>query len=682
MKTSSVIETLEPRIAPATVITFIDVDGDAVTLKIFTTSIVATSRTPAGLGEQLLLLDLSDPSNDGANVTTVVRKAPTGDGLVNIGRINGGANDLGRVMIKGDLGVIDCGDTDFSDPALKSLKVRSMGRFGTGTGAPDLQSDVSGAIRSFKIAGDFKDALVLVSASGASEKGTIGTLTIGGSMIGGATANSGFIQATGDIGSVKIKRDVVGGDPGLPNSGGILCGGAIKSLSIGGSLLEGASFSGNFAMGPTKIGGNLDGRLLNVGGPVTIGGTVTGVLNSNFDVVSIKIGGDLNSRAQFTGTVHTLTIGGSLRGEFSSLNGSLGTVKIRRDFVDGAIPGNLQGATIGAVTIGGSMIGSNIIAFTDIGPVRIAGDVVGVGSFSGSITTALGTGKITSVAIRGSLIGDGSQSGMIFTPGDLGPVKIGRDLIGVSIFGTDASVQKSGYIQADRIARVTIGGSIVTGIDSSTAGSLSENASIRVNDDIGPIIVKGSLIGHATADGSNVVCISARGQETLAPGVVKDVAIKSIKIGGRVERALILAGYTPVLQATNADAQIGPVSVGGDWIESDLIAGVVSTDANFGNGDDTKINTAGAKDDADNTGAISKIASLTIKGIAMGTGASNDARLFGIEAQRIGALKVGGRTIPLDAGASNDLFAGRHILGATRGTSDIDGFDFHAFEVA
>jgi hypothetical protein len=83
--------------------------------------------------------------------------------------------------------------------------------------------------------------------------------------------------------------------------------------------------------------------------------------------------------------------------------------------------------------------------------------------------------------------------------------------------------------------------------------------------------VKGSIVGTAGASGDvTPVVIYAPGGFPSAGG--NPLAIGSVTVGGRVERALILAGYqnpaslpmpaqigTPV----NPDAQIGHVTVGG-----------------------------------------------------------------------------------------------------------------------
>ncbi|HJZ90439.1 MAG TPA: hypothetical protein VKE40_06170, partial [Gemmataceae bacterium] len=103
----------------------------------------------------------------------------------------------------------------------------------------------------------------------------------------------------------------------------------------------------------------------------------------------------------------------------------------------------------------------------------------------------------------------------------------------------------------------------------------------------------------------------------------------------------------------NADAQIGAVTVGGDWVASTIVAGVMDGNNGFGNSRDTKIVGSGATDRPE---IVSKIASISIGGLALGTPNSvNAADSFGIEAQQIGALKVGGFAIPLNAGAANDL---------------------------
>jgi hypothetical protein len=57
----------------------------------------------------------------------------------------------------------------------------------------------------------------------------------------------------------------------------------------------------------------------------------------------------------------------------------------------------------------------------------------------------------------------------------------------------------------------------------------------------------------------------------------------------------------------------------------------------------------------DNAALISKIASTVIKGQAMGTVGGPFGDHYEFEAQQIGSFSVGGTTIPLTAGPSNDV---------------------------
>lgn len=75
---------------------------------------------------------------------------------------------------------------------------------------------------------------------------------------------------------------------------------------------------------------------------------------------------------------------------------------------------------------------------------------------------------------------------------------------------------------------------------------------------------------------------------------------------------------------------------------------------------------------------VSKIASLTIKGLAIGTLAANDTTVFGIEAQSLGSITMGSAQQLLQTGPSNDLFPLRASLGftlASDGTSDVRAFE-------
>ena len=102
----------------------------------------------------------------------------------------------------------------------------------------------------------------------------------------------------------------------------------------------------------------------------------------------------------------------------------------------------------------------------------------------------------------------------------------------------------------------------------------------------------------------------------------------------------------------NADAQIGPVIVGGDWIASSMAAGATAgADGFFGNNDDTKMSGVGVKDMPT---VSSKITSIVIGGQVLGSAAGGDH--YGFVAENIGSFKLKGgtTTYTLTAGNSND----------------------------
>jgi hypothetical protein len=199
--------------------------------------------------------------------------------------------------------------------------------------------------------------------------------------------------------------------------------------------------------------------------------------------------------------------------------------------------------------------------------------------------------------------------------------------------------------------------------------------SIHAIQDLGTIVVKGSLIGSAAVP----VLITASGQASaVGTSGATDVALKSLTIGGSVENARLLFGYDKNLQGTNADAQVGSVSVGGNWTASYLIASVNPSDGLVGNGNDFHDFTS---DDA----PISKIASIIIGGQVHAQFGSNNT--FGFAAEHIVAMKVGGVSVPLSPGARNDTFSPAFAdnkarpLGASLSSLTVDGFAMHVFEV-
>lgn len=730
---TQIIELLENRIAPASVLKFTDVDGDKVKIISSVGDLNAAGVATFDMtGHQLISLSLLDASFKGASIKTVVQKSADGDGLVNIGRIDALTNDLGKVVIKGDLGLIICGDGDAATgPGLKLLSVFSMGIYGTATqGGGSLGGVVEGSLGTLLIRGDMLGATMGARNFTDTSDGKIGKIVIGGS-VAAQGGTGGGIFATGDIGSLTIGGDLIGGDSG--SSGEISANGKVHSLKIAGSIIGGGGFFSGVInaseLGIAKIGGNLEGGTASASGAIisdkigklTIGGSVNGgrgdlsfisnmtpvqgQIISLGDVDSIKIAGDMVGRdgkasgtIQALGDVGSISIAGSLVGGKGDGSGkidvfgdltklTIGSAVVggngRQDdvVVDGLthegqvyIGGSLKSATIGGGVFGGNgagtgeirtggdmdflkidgnLVGSmglgsgQVAAGKEMGKLLINGDVIG-GSmlFAGYISVGAQTHSLT---IAGSLIGGSSNwSGNIQASGSIESLKIGGNIVGGNISGTQGDLDTTALIRANRIDSMLVGGSIIAGIDSSSAGQLLNNAGIRVTNDIEKLVIKGSIVGNQQPDGTTLVTISARGQAT--PGTTSDIAIGSLQVGGRVELANILAGFDqddPVTSGSNGNASIGTVKVGGNWIASNLTAGIQDGgDPGFGTEDDVIINIPpGAATDA----IIARIASIAIKGLVIGTPAT-DTTNFGFTAQQIGSFKSLGFTASLTSG--------------------------------
>jgi hypothetical protein len=146
------------------------------------------------------------------------------------------------------------------------------------------------------------------------------------------------------------------------------------------------------------------------------------------------------------------------------------------------------------------------------------------------------------------------------------------------------------------------------------------------------------------------VVIEAVGQANPVTGT--DVAIRSLTVLGTVDFADILGGYSNGLaNPQNADAQIGAVFVGGDWLGTNLVAGVApDTNSQFGTSGNTLIGDANQ-----NPATNSSISTVVIVGHVLSTGVSTDH--FGIMAQLVTAVTVGGTKIALTPGPDNDTSA-------------------------
>ncbi len=379
------VEPLEPRRLLATLatngksMTYTDVDFDTVTVA-FSKAVLTSSNVnnvfkfdsgnvngSNASRQQLELIDLQSASGaSGVNITITAKPgADGGDGLVNVGFIDGDGINLGAVSVHGDLGRILAGTGTSATLGLTSLSVLSMGRYGINTqqAGGSLDSVIQGELGKLTVTSDLVNEYINATGPGGNVLGRIGSVNIGGSVIGGSDNNSGSIQSQGTIGNVNIKGDLEGGQGN--ETGYILSQGTMGNVSIGGSLMGGnsGSHSGEIktnqgAAGAISIAQDLLGGSTTYSGQIDIEGKIT----------SVKIGGSM--------------VGGT----------------------------NGQSA--------------NIISNGNIGSITIGGNLQGDGNVSGAVLVQ--NGKLGSIRIGGSVTGNGYASGYIQTAFDLGSVQIGR----------------------------------------------------------------------------------------------------------------------------------------------------------------------------------------------------------------------------------------------------------------
>ena len=627
------IESLEPRIAPAAVFTYTDVDGDLVTVK---TSKGTNADLAAiiylraqGIGAFLEVLEFSDAAAtfDGTDLTVSAKPVNgQGDKLAKVKIIDatgtdgdGASLNLGTVRIAGDLGSIEVGKSA-ETIGVRSLAVQSLSE-------ESFVSVITGSLGALKVAQDVLGAEVVVT-------GKLGSVAIGGALAASPAGPGGLIQAA-QIGNVTIGKDLRGG--ASPGTGVVYSLGAMGNVKFGGSILgSSGKLSGSIlatTMGNVAIGAALEGG----------GGEFSGSINAA-TVGNISIALDLKGgTAPSSGSILISTKAGNITIGRDLIGGS----KARAGYVDAEKMGNL---TIGRELVGGGGTESGSVGGGVVGKVKVGGSVTGGGGqLSGGI--ALGT-AVASVTIGGDLVGgSGDNSGFVFLGGassKAGAVLVRGDLRGGSVAGNDSLVF-SGFIESNgHIASVTIGKSLIAGTDAST-GTLEASGFIRAGS-LGAVKIGAAILGNA----ENPAMIVAKGL-AVKPAKGQDLAMASIAVTGDVRFAKILAGFGTRFESgsdlevpANADASIGNVTVGGDWVASSLVAGAEDKGVP-GYGD------AEVRQSVGNTALIARIASIAINGFVQGT--TTDGDVFGFVAEHLVKFRILGReAFPLKPGPQNDQF--------------------------
>jgi hypothetical protein len=473
----------------------------------------------------------------------------------------------------------------------------------------NIQGGGGGASGFIRVNGRVQDVLVGGDVVGTAAGGSgqifipnrrVDTLTINGSLRGGGGNVSALVEVNAGVRHFKIGGDIVGGAG--QGSGQVYVPGRLDDVLLGGSIIGGTAVaSGQAAFGP-------------VNGSVTLVHNLDG---------SPGQGGQL----RLDGRVDSVAIGGAMiggPGEFSAL---LRVTRARKIEVDGDLKagdglGSAQiyvvGGVVDEVYLGGNLIGG-----------------AGSNGFGGSFMCAAGVNTLTIVGdLRG---GGGPQSGAVYIDQNLRTATIGGDIVGGTALADDANLRFSGGVCVrGRLGQFDLGGSLIGGSAGGFANVLlAGTGAIRGGQDITAVRIHGSMIGND--EPARVVAI---GTATRTLGMVA--------VDGRVENAEILGGYdlnpdSGSLTAVNGDARIDSIAVQGDWIASQVFAGVDRA-------------TAQVVENFTPT-RYARIDSLTIGGQMIGTAAGSDE--FVVTAQYIGSVQVAGRAVgPLHAGPGNDLITG------------------------
>lgn len=421
MNACLIVESLEDRIAPASTFTFTDTDGDFVTISSSAGDLANAGITLAAMNansgimgsQQLTKLDISDAQFAGTNLTITAKPQVIGgfllgDGFVNVGWIEAGTNNLGMVKIDGDLGEIDAGNN--TGIAIKKLQVQSIGKYGTTTGGnAGLESMIGGGVDSFAVKGDVVAAYLNIG-------GSVKTLDIKGSLIGGANAQEGYIASNGGN-SAKIGGSVVGGAGA--NAGALT--GSFKTITVGGDLIGSSGETSGYLSGPDKV--IINGGIK--GGSGMGSGAILGAIS-----VSVKLNVE----------------GGSAFGAGKIIVGTNGSVKIGGNLVGGTFDyaGSVTATENANISIGGSIIGgtdifTGTIEVTSAKKIAVGGSIYGASSFFSTSAGGIYADKtLGDVSIKGSVFGENGRA-FIIAQGVMNSsaLAIGKVTIGGNVDGLD-----------------------------------------------------------------------------------------------------------------------------------------------------------------------------------------------------------------------------------------------------
>lgn len=492
--------------APANIVTFTDTDGDLV--KVTSSKGTGAQLTAAMTlsNGQLQKLDLTQAKTSagafvfaGANISiSVLQLGDHGNGTVDVGVIDATGLKLGNVLVKGDLAKILAG-TDTTKPAIGTLTANSLGARDTTSGAPNIQSEITGNAGALRIFGDVHGELKVF--------GKLASITVLGDLAGGTTVNAGSIQVDNNVGAVFV-------------------GGSLEGDALGTGSLILAQLDTN-TVGAITIGGSLKGS-----------SKIETALISASKVASLTIGGSIsgsnNSGQVSFSSVGNLTIGGSIFGTgffsgFVEVTDKSGIVKIG-----------------GSITGGGSETSGAVHFFGKYTSVTVQGDITG-GTANDAGDLRVGDGGAIFVGGRVS----GASGASVGTDGGITGGKVGAVTINGSLLAADHGV--GGTLRVDSAPAVKVLGSV--------ANYQPASGNIRATLSLGTLDVSGDvngalvLIGNADAKGGSTV--------TKAVHVGGSVLLSTFSFGSFAREDVAVGTFTVDGNWTSSNLLVGTANTGG-----------------------------------------------------------------------------------------------------------------------
>ena len=513
----SMLEPLESRISPATllsphIVTYTDTAGDHVTIKSsnaifssanvdsilsFNTGTVNGTNTP----QELLKIDLTGfglKSVAGDDISVTVKTASGGAGLANVGLIKSDFG-LGHVLVQGNLGAIDAGVEGAEGShyvGLASLVVNSLGSATVPAGG-NLMSTIFGAVGSITVEQNVANAQLTVSSDSISfvGNGNIGSLKIGGSLVGSSNSLSGSITTDGNIGSILIGQDIQGGSG--TNSASFQVGGKIGSLTVDGSIV-GYTVAGDTSgsgQGSAAIVTGVTGSVAGIGSVTIMGNLQGGDGNDS---------GEISQTTNATGGIGSVKIGGAL------LGGS-GTDKL------GALSATAFGSiSIGKGITGGSGVNSGSInSVNSIGSLKILGGGIVGGTAKGSGAVNGSNGTIGSVLVYGDITGNSTALSTIQGTGQINAGSINSFTLYGSLNGS-AAIDTGSILVTESIGHVAIHG---TGMSGSLLGGAGSNTGEISAVSIGSVSIDNQIQGGAGLDSGSILATGKLGSVTIGEGI-------------------------------------------------------------------------------------------------------------------------------------------------------------------